>query len=104
MQTFLVDLARLAPAAAGHRAADVTFVRQVGGKADPIAFIKDGTEHGHVRRMGTATQVGMIRYEGISLVNLRDRVVLQDACRAGRKSAHVQRQHHVLRDDFPLGV
>jgi hypothetical protein len=46
----------------------------------------------------------MVRDEGVALVNLRRLIVFQHASGAGGKSAHVERQHDVLRDHFAFDV
>jgi hypothetical protein len=42
--------------------------------------------------------------EGVTLVNFLSAVISQDACGAGGKCAHMQRQYHMLRDDFALAI
>ena len=76
MKTFLEDLPGLAPAAPGHRPADIALVRHVGGKADPVPPVKDRRQHRHVRRMGASPQIRMVGDEGIPLVHLGGRISL----------------------------
>src|SRR5512143_3358525 len=46
----------------------------------------------------------MVRDEGVALLNLRRRDGFQYSRRTSGKGAHMKRQHHMLGDDFALGV
>ena len=65
---------------------------------------KNRRQHRHVGSVGAATEIRVIGDERITLVNFLSAVVFQDACGASRKCAHMQRQYHVLGDDFALAI
>ena len=69
MQSFLVNFPRLTPATTRHGTADVAFVRQIGGEADPFALIKNRREHSHIRGVRAAAQIRMIGNERVALMH-----------------------------------
>jgi hypothetical protein len=76
---------------------------QIRREADPFA-VENRREHRHVRRVRAAAQIRMVGDEGVALVYFVSIVVFQNSRGAGGKGAHVQRQHHMLRDHFALAV
>ncbi len=103
MQAFVENLARLARAASGHRAADVALVRDRAAEAEQRAADEHRRDHRHVRRVRAAALIGMVDQEGVAL---GDGVAV---CRehrgaAGRKGADMQRQHDVLGDHVALRI
>ena len=103
MQALVEGLARLAGAASRHRAADVALVRDRAAETEQRAVDEHRADHAHVGRVRAAALVGMIDQEGVAF---RDAVAefRDHRAAAGRKGADMQRQHHVLRHHFALGV
>ena len=104
MESLLVDLPRVARAAAGHGAADIALVRHIGGEADPFAVEINRRQHAHVGRVGAAAEVGMVGDKGVARVNLLQRKIIQNRRGAGGEGAHVQRQNNMLGDHFAAGI
>ena len=104
MQPFLKDLPRIARTAARHCSADIALMGHIRGEPHPIAFVEDGREHAHVRRMGTAAEIGMVRDKRIALLDLGYPVGLQDCRCTSWKGSHVKRQYHMLRDDLAVDI
>jgi hypothetical protein len=71
VQPFLKNLPRIAGAAARHGAADIALVRHIRSEADPLAAVKDGCQHSHIRRMRTTAEIRMIGDEGVAFRNIR---------------------------------
>ena len=103
VQALVEHLARLAGAASRHRAADVALVRDRSAEAEQLAVDEHRAQHAHVGRVRAAAVIGMVDQEGVALgdvvAELRDH-----RAAAGRERADMQRQHHMLRDHFALGV
>src|SRR5262245_15005805 len=91
VEAFLVDLPGLTPTAPRHRAADVAFMCEIRGEADPVTLVEYRTQDRHIRRVGTTAEVGMIGDESVALMKLRGGVTLQQSCGASRKRTHVER-------------
>src|SRR5262245_8619215 len=104
MEAFLVDLPGLTPATPRDGAADVTFMCEIRGEANPVALVENGTQNRHIRRVGTTAKVRVVGDESVTLVKLRRAVTLQQSCGASRKRTHMERQHHVLGHHFTGGI
>ncbi len=102
MQAFVEGLARLARAASRHRTADVALVRDAAAEAEQLTRNKDRRDHRHVRRVRTAALIGMIDQEGITFGDVVE--FFQHRRAAGGESTDMQRQNHVLRHHFTLGI
>ncbi len=103
MQALVEHLARLAGAASRHRPADVALVRDRAAEAEQLAVDEHRAQHAHVGRVRAAAVIGMVDQEGVALgdvaAELRDH-----GAAAGRERADMQRQHHMLRHHFALGI
>ena len=103
VQAFVENFTRLPRTAAGHRTADIAFVRDRTAETEQRAVDEDRRNDRHVGRMRTAALIRMIDQERVTLGD-RAAEFLQHRGAAGRKSADMQWQHDVLRDDLGLRV
>jgi hypothetical protein len=103
MQALVENLARLARAAAWHRAADIAFVRDRAAEAEQRAADEHRRDHRHIRRMRAAALIGMIDQEGVTFGD-GVAIGLEHRGAARRKRADMQRQHDVLGDYVALRI